>query len=101
MKTLIYGAIAAVLGLIGICIWFGQFVNIIAGVVPVVLILGGSLAIYIGIDEFKNEVKEEASSADFSSSPTEHDKKITEYEKEISELKKEISSLKKKDAPKE
>ena len=40
MKTLIGGAIAAVLGLIGISIWFSEFLQIIAGVLPVMLLLG-------------------------------------------------------------
>ena len=54
MKTLIGGAIAAVLGLIGISIWFNEFLQIIAGVLPVMLLLGGGLALYLGFDELKD-----------------------------------------------
>ena len=51
MKTLIGGAVAAVLGLIGISIWFKEFLQVIAGVLPIMLLLGGGLALYLGFDE--------------------------------------------------
>ena len=50
MKTLIGGAGAAVLGLIGISIWFGEFLQVIAGVLPIMLLMGGGLALYLGFD---------------------------------------------------
>ena len=59
MKTLIGGAIAALLGLIGIVAWFPQFLTVIAGTIPVMLLLGGALAIYLGVDELKDTWKQE------------------------------------------
>ena len=47
MKTLIGGAVAAVLGLIGLSVWFGEFLQLLAGAIPVMLLLGGGLAIYL------------------------------------------------------
>jgi len=89
MITLIGGAIAAVLGLIGLSIWFGKFLEVVAGVLPIILLLGGGLALYLGFDELKDnwkkDKKEDAS--------TQADKE--EYEKEIADLKKEIDDLKK------
>ena len=43
MKTLIGGAVAAVLGLIGLSVWFGEFLQLLAGAIPVMLLLGGGL----------------------------------------------------------
>ena len=57
MKTLIGGAIAAALGLIGLVIWWGQFLMVLAGIVPAMLLLGGALAIYLGFDELKDTWK--------------------------------------------
>ncbi|MDJ0817593.1 MAG: hypothetical protein QNJ58_15390, partial [Desulfobacterales bacterium] len=54
MNTLIGGAIAAVLGLIGIVVWFPQFLTVLAGTIPIMLLLGGALAIYLGVDELKD-----------------------------------------------
>ena len=89
MKTLIGGAVAAVLGLIGISIWFGEFLQVIAGVLPIMLLLGGGLALYLGFDELKDTWKKDDSPADIS--PNEDTEK---YKQEIDELKKEIDTLK-------
>ncbi len=89
MKTLIGGAVAAVLGLIGISIWFGEFLQVIAGVLPIMLLLGGGLALYLGFDELKDTWKKDSSPADM---PASDDSE--KYKQEIDELKKEIDSLK-------
>lgn len=59
MKTLIGGAIGAVLGIIGLAVWFGPFLNLLAGAIPVMLLLGGGLALYLGFDELKETWKKE------------------------------------------
>ena len=57
MKTLVGGAIAAALGLIGLAVWWGEFLMVLAGVIPAMLLLGGALAIYLGFDELKDTWK--------------------------------------------
>ncbi len=57
MKTLIGGAIAATLGLIGIAVWFGPLMQLLAATVPAVLLVGGLLALYLGFDELKDSWK--------------------------------------------
>lgn len=59
MKTLIGGAIGAVLGIIGLAIWFKAFLQLLAGVIPAMLLLGGGLALYLGFDELKDTWKKE------------------------------------------
>lgn len=59
MKTLIGGAVGAVLGIIGLAVWFGPFLNLLAGAIPVMLLLGGGLALYLGFDELKETWKKE------------------------------------------
>jgi len=93
MKTLIGGAIAAALGLIGLVIWWGQFLMVLAGIIPAMLLLGGALAIYLGFDELKDTWKaDEAAEPSAESSENEDVKK---YKKEIDDLKEEIETLKK------
>ncbi len=85
MKTLIGGAVAALLGIIGIAIWFGAFLQILAGAVPPMLLLGGGLALYLGFDELKDSWKKDEGT----DAAEEDDKsRIAELEKEIEELKK-------------
>jgi hypothetical protein len=94
MKTLIGGAIAAVLGIIGLSIWFGEFLQLLAGAVPIMLLLGGGLAIYLGFDELKDSWKKEETVVETSFKTDE----VEKYKKEIDELKKEIETLKEEKA---
>ncbi|MFO8048336.1 MAG: hypothetical protein R6U29_04815 [Desulfosudaceae bacterium] len=63
MKTLVGGAIAAVIGIIFLAIWFGAFLQLLAGILPLVLLLGGCLALYLGFDELKDTWKNEGAAA--------------------------------------
>ena len=54
MRTLIGGSIAAVLGLIGLAVYFGELMQLLAGILPSMLIIGGGLAMYLGFDELKD-----------------------------------------------
>ncbi len=90
MKTLIGGAVAAVIGVIGLAIWFGAFLQLLAGVIPIMLLLGGCLALYLGFDELKDTWQRESSVAP-ADMATESDLK-----KENEALKKELEALKAK-----
>lgn len=58
MQVLIGGIIAAALGLIGLILWWKEFLVILMGGIPIALLLGGALAIYIGLDEIKDQMRE-------------------------------------------
>ncbi|OPL16496.1 MAG: hypothetical protein AVO39_01080 [delta proteobacterium MLS_D] len=58
MQVMIGGIIAAVVGLLGIVIWWSQFVTLLAGGIPVALLIGGALAIYVGYDEIRDQMRE-------------------------------------------
>jgi phosphate/sulfate permease len=90
MKTLIGGAVGAVLGLIGMSIWWKPFLQLLAGAIPVMLLLGGGLALYLGFDELKDSWKKDDTTVDTSVGTDTSE----EYKKEIDELKKEIETLK-------
>ena len=91
MKTLIGGAIAAILGCVGIIAWFPQFLTVVAGTIPIMLLLGGALAIYLGVDELKDTWSEQENAE----TGAETSEEVEKYKQEISELKDEIESLKK------
>ncbi len=90
MKTLIGGAVAAVLGIIGLSVWWKPFLQLIAGAIPAMLLLGGGLAVYLGFDELKDSWKKEEPMPDMSDDSGDADK----YKQEIDDLKKEIETLK-------
>jgi hypothetical protein len=86
MKTLIGGAAAAVLGIIGLAIWWKPFLQLLAGAIPFALLSGGALAIYLGFDELKDSWR--SKKEDFGS-PV-----VNEYKEEVEKLKKEVEELK-------
>ncbi len=90
MKTLIGGAVAAVLGLIGISVWWKPFLNLLAGSLPAMLLVGGGLALYLGFDELKDTWKSEKKESETAAEGEDSEK----YKQEIDDLKKEIETLK-------
>ena len=84
MKTLIGGAIAVLLGVVGVAVWFNQFLIILAGCIPPVLLLGGGLALYLGFDELKDSWKKDDGID--APEPKEDKAKIKELEKELDDL---------------
>jgi cell division protein FtsB len=90
MKTLIGGAVAAALGLLGLGVWWGEFLMVLTGIIPVMLLLGGGLALYLGFDELKDTLnKDEAVESD-----AQKDEEMQRYKEEIDGLKEEIKNLK-------
>ena len=84
MAALAGGIAALVLGTIGIIIWWGEFIDILLGGVPVILILGGALAAYLGFEEIKD--KKTTDNFDDTAQDT--------IQQEVKDLKKEIKDLK-------
>ncbi len=59
MTLLLAGAVSAILGLVGLIVWIGEFLILLKGGLPVLLLLGGLLAAYIGVDELQSKLREE------------------------------------------
>jgi small neutral amino acid transporter SnatA (MarC family) len=59
MSLLIGGIVSVVLGVIGFSLWWQDFLMILKGSVPILLILGGILAVYVGIDDMQDRAKDE------------------------------------------
>ena len=91
MKTLIGGAAAAVLGIIGLAVWWKPFLQLLAGAIPFALLSGGALAIYLGFDELKDTWKSKEESFETTAVNKEEGEG---YKKEVEGLKKEVEELK-------
>jgi len=85
MMALAGGLIALVLGIIGIVVWWCPFLEILMGVIPVILILGGALAAFLGIERIKDKRGVEV-----------YDPIKKEFRREIDTLKQELKDLKDK-----
>ena len=53
MKILVGGIVAVVLGVVGLILWWTEFLQILKGAIPILLVLGGILGIYLGIEDVK------------------------------------------------
>jgi len=85
MMALVGGLAALVLGIIGLVIWFDLFLKALMAGVPIMLILGGALATYLGVEE----IKDKKASESFESNREE------ELKREVESLKEEMQNLKK------
>ncbi len=83
MMSLFGGIIALVLGIIGLIFWWDSFIDILQGILPVLFILGGALATYLGLEELKDK-----------SSTGSYNDKTSELKNEVESLKEEIKELK-------
>ena len=92
MTLLISGFISVILGIIGFSIWWNAFLIAMKGIVPIMLILGGILAVYIGIDAIEDQAREERKRQDEKLQKTRDEMeqakaKAEQYRQEIERLK--------------
>ena len=93
MLALAGGLIAVILGIIGIIVWWGYFVKALMAGVPVVLLLGGALATYLGIEE----IKDRRASESFETGTTDLKGEVESLKEEVKELKEEKDAGEKKE----
>jgi len=53
MKILLGGIVAVIIGVVGLIAWWVNFLGVLKGMIPIILLLGGALAIYLGIEDVK------------------------------------------------
>ena len=50
------GIIVLILGIKGLTGWWGDFITVFKGCLPVIFILGGAIAVIAGVSEIKDEL---------------------------------------------
>jgi hypothetical protein len=97
MTALIGGLVAVALGLIGLGMWWPHFLSLLAGGVPLLLLLGGALAVYLGFEEAKDKFFKKPEPV--YEPPPVSEAEVEKYKEEVDRLKTEIDTLKKKKKP--
>ena len=64
MKKLIGGAIAVLFGVVGISVFFPSFLTLLAGMIPIMLIIGGGLTIYLNYESDTPDFNDTSDTAD-------------------------------------
>jgi len=85
MMALAGGLVAIVLGIIGIVFWWSYFLKALLTMIPIMLILGGALAVYLGIEQMKDKKALESI-----------DTRKDNFKREVDILKQELKDLKDK-----
>lgn len=90
MKVFLGGVAAAFLGVIGVLIFFGPFLNLLAGAVPLMLLVGGAMAAYLGYDEVKDKLPFGRKEEGEASSDSKLKEEAERYRAEVERLKAEL-----------
>ncbi len=93
MTALVGGLVAVALGLIGLGVWWREFLTLILGGVPLVLLLGGALAVYLGFEESKDKFFKKGETPAYEP-PKMAEAEVEQYKAEVERLKKEVETLK-------
>jgi len=96
MKVFVGGVAAAFLGFLGIIIWYDAVFRFIGGAIPLVLLMGGLMAAYLGYDEVKEKLPFPKNRE--TQEPTSSDARLKEeaekYRQEVERLKAELDKTK-------
>lgn len=98
MIAFVGGLVAFILGVIGLAVWWTPFVTLLKAGLPVLFILGGGLAAYMGAQELKDKMraKNEATREPFAADADQAEA-LERYRNEVQELKDRLAALEKND----
>jgi hypothetical protein len=97
MKVFLGGVVAAFLGVIGVLVFFGPFLHLLAGAVPLMLLVGGAMAAYLGYDEVKEKLpfpKNRETQEGYTASESTYKDEAEKYKQEVERLKAELEKTK-------
>jgi hypothetical protein len=93
MKVFLGGIAAAFLGIIGMFVFMGPFLHLLAGAIPLMLIAGGAMAAYLGYDEVKDKLpfgKKAETTESSINSESQLREEADKYKREVERLKAEL-----------
>lgn len=98
MVALVGGVAALVLGIIGLVGWWSDFIDLLKGAIPVILLLGGALVTYLGVEELKDKRRAEMEASRDTFTPPAEGGDVDKYKAEVAELKAKLAAMEEKPA---
>ena len=95
--TLFGGIIALIAGVIGLFIWFDYFYKALLAIIPIGLILGGALATYLGVEEWRDTTRRSEGLSGSGPVPESSEIEVEKLKAEAEKYKAELDELKKTD----
>jgi small neutral amino acid transporter SnatA (MarC family) len=97
MTLLIGGIVSAFLGFVGFIIWFSDFLVLLKGFIPILLLAGGCLTAYIGFDDLQDKLNRERQRQDEAVNKAQEEAEIArvkaeQYREELEKLKESVRS---------
>ncbi len=93
--TLFGGIIALIAGVIGLVIWFDYFYKALLAIIPIGLILGGALATYLGIEEWRDTTRQSEGLSGSDAVPEPSKAEVEKFKAEAEKYKAELDEIKK------
>lgn len=59
MSLVVGGLVSTILGFFGLIFWWSNFVTLIKGIIPIFILSGGIVAIYMGLNDIQDKIREE------------------------------------------
>jgi hypothetical protein len=97
MTALFGGIVALVLGVVLLLEWWQSFLHILQGSIPVLLLAGGALATYLGVEELREKLEVAPSERPSPEEAERYRKEAERYRQELDALRQEVERLKGQD----
>jgi hypothetical protein len=97
MTALFGGIVALVLGVVLLLEWWQSFLHILQGSIPVLLLAGGALATYLGVEELREKLEVSPAERGSPEETERYRREAERYRQELDSLRQEVERLKGRD----
>jgi len=94
MTALFGGIVALVLGVVLLLEWWQSFLHILQGSIPVLLLAGGALATYLGVEELREKLEVTPGERGNPEEAERYRREAERYRQELDALRQEVQRLK-------
>ncbi len=99
MTALFGGVVALVLGVVLLLEWWQSFLHILQGSIPLLLLAGGALATYLGVEELREKIEVPPGERVSPEETERYRREAERYRQELDALRQEVERLRGRSTP--